>query len=276
MEEYLGIGADGNVAPPIHDKDDDERDIDLDDSAHPFEPFKDLCKRRFLWYYESYLEAIRKAKEEVKDGQQFVRMPFEGGGNSMDGKFYYSELERRLRNIKKVMDDEVEHWALQGRSIDLKDTTVTVNLRRQYEQVIEWYKQHDVPHNVELENGNAYVWILTYIGRPMTNMDGGLFRIKIHLSPRFPEEQPRVKFETKLFHHRIAPDGTPCYMSSLNRREDMKTHLDAIIDLLEDESPPYDPRTLVNPEAFKLFWGNPQEKRQYRQRLRRTVQASIE
>lgn len=278
LEEYLGIGADGNVAASSNaDKEDYEVDMDgLEDAGTAFEPFKDLCKRRFLWYYESYLESIRKAKEEVKDGQAFVRMPFEGQGNTMDGKFHYTELERRLRNIKKVLDEETNQWAAQGLSPEFRDATVTVNLRRQYEQVLEHFKQHGLAHHVELEGGNPFVWVLTYIGKPMTPLEDGLFRITIHLSPRFPEEQPRAKFETKIFHHRIAPDGTPCYYSSPSRREDMKTHLEAIIEMLEEDRPPYDPRTLVHPEAFKLFWGSPQDKKQYKQRLRRSVQASLE
>ncbi|KAJ4416365.1 hypothetical protein N0V82_006802 [Gnomoniopsis sp. IMI 355080] len=279
LEEYLGIGVDGNVAAPSVPSN-DEYDVDmegLDEAAAAFEPFKDLFKRRFLWYYDAYLEAIGKAKKEVKDGQPFARMPFEGGGNTMDGKFNYTELEKRLRNIKKVLDEEPQQWATQGaQDPQLKDATVTVNLKRQYEQVVEYYRQHDMPHNVELEDGNPYVWILNYIGRPMTPMDGALCRIKIHLSPKFPEEQPRVTFLTKLFHHRIAQDGTPCYWPSPSKREDMKTHLDAIMQMLEEESPPYDPRTLVNPEAFKLYWGSPEDKRKYRTRLRRSIQASTE
>jgi ubiquitin-conjugating enzyme E2 Z len=278
LEEYLGIGADGNVSASSNtDKEDYEVDMDgLEDAGTAFEPFRDLCKRRFLWYYESYLESIRKAKEEVKDGQAFIRMPFEGQGNTMDGKFHYTELERRLRNIKKVLDEETNQWAAQGLSPEFKDATVTVNLRRQYEQVLEHFRQHGLAHHVELEGGSPFVWVLTYIGKPMTPLEDGLFRIRIHLSPRFPEEQPRARFETKIFHHRIAPDGTPCYYSSPSRREDMKTHLEAIIEMLEEERPPYDPRTLVHPEAFKLFWGSPQDKKQYKQRLRRSVQASME
>lgn len=248
----------------------------LDDQSAPFQPFKDLCKRRFLWYYDSYLAAIKKAKEEVKDGQIFTRMPFEGSSNSMDGKFNYTELEKRLRNIKKVLDEETKKWAVEGLESQAKDATVAVNLQRQYEQVVEHFKRSDLPHNLELENQNPFVWNLTYIGRPMTNMDGGLFCIKLHFSPRFPEEQPRVVFETKIFHHRIAADGTVCYFSAPNRREDAKTHVEAIIEALEEEHPAYDPRTLVNPEAFKLYWGSAQEKKTYRQRLRRTIQQSME
>ncbi|CAN8099305.1 unnamed protein product [Discula destructiva] len=279
LEEYLGIGADGTITP-LAASPDDEDDVDLmglDDAGVVFEPFKDLFKRRFLWYYDAYLEAIAEAKKEVKDGQAFTRMPFEGVGNTMDGKFNYTELEKRLRYIKKVLDEEPLQWARQGiEDPELNDATVTVNLRRQFEQIVEYYKQHSMAHNVELENGNPYVWILNYIGKPMTPMDGALCRIEIHLSPKFPEEQPRVTFLTKLFHHRIAQDGTPCYWPSPSRREDMKTHLDTIMQMLEEESPPYDPRTLVHPEAFKLYWGSADDKKKYRTRLRRSIQASTE
>lgn len=247
-----------------------------DDATLPFEPFKDLCKRRFLWYYEAYLEAIHRAKEEVKDGQQFVKMPFEGGTNSMDGKFNYTELERRLRNIKDILEKETLQWENDGLSAKATDSTVAVNLQHQYEQVVELYKQNDTPHDIQLVNNNPFVWSLTYFGKPMTNLDGGLFRVTLRFSPHFPEEQPRVKFETKVFHHRIAPDGTPCYIHAATR-EDAKAHLDAIIEALEEDDPPYDPRTLVNPEAFRLYWGkNSDDRKVYSRRLRRSVQQSVE
>ncbi|SPQ19416.1 71ea61e8-f9b4-465f-9e21-7f8c10c9c79f [Thermothielavioides terrestris] len=278
LEEYLKIGPDGAVVAPTATK--DEYDLDMntieDESSAPFEPFKDLCKRRFLWYYDSYLAAIQKGKEEVKDGQSFARMPFEGSSNTMEGKFNYSELERRLRNIKKTLDEETESWAAEGLEAKAKETTVAVNLQRQFEQIVESFKRSDVPHNLELLDGNPFVWILTYFGKPMTNLDGGLFRIRLCFSPRFPEEQPRIRFETRMFHHRIAADGTPCYVAPANRREDVKTHIEAVIEALEEEHPPYDPRTLVHPEAFKLYWGSPEDRRMYNRRLRRSVQQSME
>lgn len=279
LEEFLGITGNGVVVPSAVERAEyglDTDDFDVDDASVPWEPFKDLYKRRFLWYYDSYLETIRKAKEEVKDGQVFARMPFEGSSNSMEGKFNYTELERRLRQIKATLDDEANRWALEGATPKFKDATVGINLARQFEQIKESFKRSDVPHNIELENGNAFVWHLTYFGRPMTNLDGGLFRIKLNFSPRFPEEQPRVKFETRVFHHRIAADGTPCYFPNPNRREDVKQHIEAIIEALEEEAPPYDPRTLVQPEAHKLFWGSPDDRKMYNRRLRRSVQQSME
>lgn len=65
----------------------DDNDVEYDESPVTFDPFKDLTKRRFLWYYDSYMLAISKAKLEVTDEQPFVRMPFECTGNGMDGKF---------------------------------------------------------------------------------------------------------------------------------------------------------------------------------------------
>ncbi|KAK6954421.1 hypothetical protein Daesc_004388 [Daldinia eschscholtzii] len=280
LEEYLGLS--GGCLPTASSAEQEEYgveaddDIEIDDASVPWEPFKDLCKRRFLWYYDSYLESIAKAKEEVKDGQPFARMPFEGASNSMDGKFNYTELEKRIKRIKAALDAEVEKWASDWASPKMKDATVAVNLTRQFEQIKESFKRSDVPHSVELVNGNPFVWNLTYFGRPMTNLDGGMFRIKLNFSPRFPEEQPRIKFLTPVFHHRIAADGTPCYFPNSSRREDVKQHIEAIIEALEEEQPPYDPRTLVHPEAHKLYWGTPEQRKIYNRQLRRSVQRSME
>lgn len=283
LEEYLGLSADGAVQQTAayngeedSDEESDFMDRDaFDEGSAAFDPFRDLCKRRFLWYYDSYLLAISKAKGDVVDGQNFVRMPFECSGNIMEGKFNYTELERRLRGIHKSLDDETERWATEGLASIKKESSVASNLQRQYEQVVESYKRDKtVTLDIELVDENPFVWSVTYFGRPMTNLDGGLFRIKLFFSPRFPEEQPRVRFETELFHHRIASDGTPCYTAK--RVEDVKSHIDSIIEALEEEHPPYDPRTLVNPEAAKLFWGSVDDKKLYNRKLRRAVQRSME
>jgi ubiquitin-conjugating enzyme E2 Z len=278
LEEYLGISTNGQVLAPMSTECVDEDDVmdNLEDgSSIAFEPFKDLCKRRFIWYYDSYLLAINKAKEEVTDGQAFTRMPFEGQGNDMVGKFNYSELERRLKLIRKTLDSETAHWAEEGITAKKKETSVAANLQRQYDQAVEAYKRNSsVTLNIELMDKNPFVWAITYFGRPMTNLDGGLFRIKLCISPRFPEEQPRVRFETPLFHHRISSDGTPCYTAT--RPEDIRSHIDAVIEALEEEQPPYDPRTMVNPEAAKLYWGSAEDKKNYNRRLRRAVQRSTE
>jgi len=280
LEDLLGLSPTGNqsAAGPTeleylvpNDGSSDSEDIGI-----PWEPFKDLYKRRFLWYFNTYLETIQKAKGEVKDGQQFTRMPFEGNGNTMDGKFNYTDLEKRLLRIKSALDAETDKWATDGMKAKNKDHTVAVNLARQFEQVKEFFKRGDVPHNLELENDNPFVWLLTYFGRPMTNFDGGMFKIKLNFSPRFPEEQPRAKFLTNVFHHRVTPDGLLCYIPSLNRREDIRQHIEGIFNALEEENPPYDPRTQVHPEAHRLYWGGSAGRKMYNRKLRRSVQQSME
>ncbi|KAI8954704.1 ubiquitin-conjugating enzyme/RWD-like protein [Xylaria longipes] len=276
LENFLGISSTGDVPATPTEYDPIADGLDLDDPSTPWEPFKDLYKRRFLWYYDTYLEAIKQAKKEVKDGQAFVRMPFEGDNNTMNGTFNYTGLEKRLQKIKAALDAEVERWATEGISAKNKDTTVPVNLARQFDQIKESFRRDEIPHNVELEQNNPFVWILTYFGRPMTNFDGGMFRIKLNFSPRFPEEQPRVKFLTSVYHHRVTSDGILCYIPNPNRCDDVKQHIEAIFNALEDEAPPYDPRTQVHPEAHKLYWGGDEGRKIYNRKLRRSVQRSME
>ena len=256
----------------------EESDGVVDEILIPFVPFKDLCKRRFLWYYESYLAAIRQGKEEVTDGQSFERMPFENpGSNTMDGRFNYPDLERRLGRVKDAICAELDTWAKDGLAAKMAETTVSVNLQHQFEQVVSSFKRSDLPHAVSLENNNPFVWIITYFAQPMTSLDGGVLQLKMHFSPRFPDEQPRVIFASKIFHYRIAPDGTMCYLSNPSKIEDVKSHIEAIVSSLEEDDPAYDPRTTVNPEAAKLYWDQKSEGRKtYHRRLRRSVQDSME
>lgn len=273
LERYLGIPCPAPLATAR-----EEHEEDVDESNIPFEPFKDICKRRFLWYYESYLAAVRKGKSDVKDGTQFTKMPFEMGGNTMDGRFNWTDLERRLGQIKNAIDAETRLWASEGLAAAAAESTVAVNLKHQYDQVIAAFQRGDMPHNAFLENENPFVWIITYIGRPMTNLDGGLLRIKMNFSRLFPHEQPRATFETKIFHTHIAPDGTACYTPPFAKSEDVRSHIDAIFAFLEEDEPAYDPRRIVNPDASRLFWASDDKdgRKQYNRRLRRSVQQSME
>ena len=279
MEGYLNIYSDGTVGdPPPLERTDGlvDEDEDLEEETSLFEPFKDLCKRRFLWYYPSYMAAIDEANSKHKLNEKFMIMPFEGGGNSMEGKFEYPILKQRIQVVREVLDRETAHWAEEGAYLVKNDNTVAAHMQRQRRQLEEAYKKNpNVTLDIDLaDSSNPFVWILTYIGRPMTHLDGGMFRIRMHISPRFPEEQPRVFFETKMFHHRIGTDGVLCYLAK--KPDELQSHVDAIIDALEEEHPPYDPRTLVNLEASKLFWGSEADKKQYNRLLRRSVLRSTE
>ncbi|KAH7060764.1 ubiquitin-conjugating enzyme/RWD-like protein [Macrophomina phaseolina] len=248
---------------------------DLSSSEEQFEPFQDLCKRRFLWYYDSYVESINKMKESYKDGTKFEKMPFEGPSNEMSGVFHYEQLLRRLAVIRQAVDVEMFSWAQEGLQATKNELSIANNLQRQFEQVVEHFKRCDNVHlDLELVDKNPFVWSLLFFGPPMSNLDGGMFRIIIHLSTKFPDTQPRVKLENPIFHQRISKDGIVCYTS--RRPDDLRSHIEAIVDAIQDENPAYDPRTLVHPEASKLFWGSPEDKKQYNRKLRRSVQDSTE
>lgn len=275
LESYLALHPSGRslVIARVELSSEDEEDEEL----CPFEPFKDLCKRRFLWYFESYLSNVEQGMRDFKDGTLFVRMPFEGSSNTMDGKFVYGELRTRLLKIKTTIDAETEGWAQEGLLAREKESTVAVNLQHQFHQAVAAFKRNDLPHDLSLDNGNPFLWTMTYFGQPMTNFDGGILRVKMHFSPRFPDEQPRIVFENKIFHHHVTSDGTVCYSPRLTKREDVRSHLEAIIAVLEVEEPAYDPRETVNLEATKLYWGKVEDgRKKYNRNLRRSVQQSME
>ncbi|KAF1944168.1 UBC-like protein [Clathrospora elynae] len=271
LEEYLDINRERPTVTVYNA----EEDYQASRDDAPFEPFKDLCKRRFLWYYQSYLASIDEAATKHKEGERFEKMPFEGPGNTMEGTYQYAALRTRLVKIFETLNKEMEAWAAEGMAAVQKEMSIASNLQRQYEQIVERYKKQDaVTINLDLVDKNPFVWQLVVFGRPMTNLDGGIFRIMIYISPKFPDVLPRVRFETPIFHHRVSPDGVICYDAT--RKDDMKSHIEAIISAIEEESPAYDPRTLVNPEAAKLFWGTQEEKKLYSRRLRRSAQDSAE
>ncbi|KAF1951869.1 UBC-like protein [Byssothecium circinans] len=272
LEDYLGIDRGKAPGVTVYNAEEEYQSSAAD---APFEPFKDLCKRRFLWYYSSYIASVDKELQKHKDGDRFEKMPFEGPGNAMEGTFQYSALKKRLEVIHDRLNQEAQNWAAEGRLAVQREAGIASNLQRQFEQIVENYKANDaIALNLELVDKNPFVWRLLLFGRPMTNLDGGMFGVMIYLSPRFPDVLPRVKFETPLFHHRVSPAGDLCYDAS--RKDDMKSHIEAIIEAIEEESPAYDPRTLVNLEAARLFWGTPDEKKMYNRRLRRSVQDSVE
>lgn len=281
LEEQLGILPNGQVEPPApaweSDIDNDveealEKMGDMDKIK--FEPFKDLFKRRFLWYYDTYLSTIETYAKKHRDGEKFQKMEFEHSGNSMDGTYQYSDLKRRLNLIHDIINKETTRWAEEGLNAKRREIGVSANLQRQYEQIVEAHKNRAFTLDLEIVGGNPFLWQITYFGKPMTHLDGGMFKIRVSLSPRFPDEQPRVRVVTPIYHHRVAKDGTLCYFPK--KVEEMKSHIDAIVEALEDDSPPYDPRTTVHPEAAKLYWGSPDDKKKYHRQLRRSVERSMD
>ena len=239
-----------------------------------WDPFADLMKRRFLWYYDTYAKTIENAGKEQPDGQAFTMTEFEGGQNSMPGKYGYKGLAERLRAIAKALEDERKSWEKLGAQLVTQDSSLAVQLAFQFKQL-----QHKWTAGSRMELSlpgpkNPFVWNLTLFGKPMTNLDGGIFNMTLSIPPNFPDIQPRVKVETPIFHHRVASSGILCYFPQ--KEDEIASHLEAIVVALEDENPNYDPRAVVNPGAFALYWGGAEKRKFYNRRLRRSAQESSE
>ncbi|GES64987.1 ubiquitin conjugating enzyme [Aspergillus terreus] len=273
METSLGISsALGGASYPNYDEDEV---LPRGNTESTCESFIDLRKRRFLWYYESYMQTIDAEEPKNPPKRRFKKMPFEHSANAMNGHFDYPELRRRMIAIKEKILSETEEWPAEGLAARDQELGIAVNLRHQYEQISQDLKdQKNFGITLELANDNAFLWELTYFGRPMSHLDGGVFKFKIYLSPRFPDEQPRVFMDQPIFHVRVSKAGVLCYLPQ--RVDDMRNHIDAIVAAIDEESPPYDPRTNVNPEASILFWGTPEDRKKYYRNLRRSIEKTWE
>ena len=106
-----------------------------------WDPFKDLLKRRFLWYYDSYVSSIQEASSKQRDGSQFEKTRFEGGGNSMSGTYCYTQLLTRLHRIREVLSDERKIWTQQGVKQVADNTGLATQLAFQFNQLEHKYNK---------------------------------------------------------------------------------------------------------------------------------------
>lgn len=202
-------------------------------------------------------------------------MPFEHSGNTMNGTWNYEELQKRLETLETCIMEETEKWPKRGHTLLSTDAPLAASLRAQFDQIlVELTRRTEGMVTLELVDDNPFLWRLIYHGRPMTQYDGGVLKVKIYISPNHPAEQPRVLLETPLYHVRVSPLNVLIYLPL--QADEMSRHVDGIINSLEEEKPPVNPMMTVNPEASALCWGSPEEQRQYRRKLRRSVAATLE
>lgn len=202
-------------------------------------------------------------------------MPFEHSGNTMNGTWNYEELQKRLETLETCIMEKTEKWPKRGHTLLSTDAPLAASLRAQFDQIlVELTRRTEGMVTLELVDDNPFLWRLIYHGRPMTQYDGGVLKVKIYISPNHPAEQPRVLLETPLYHVRVSPLNVLIYLPL--QADEMSRHVDGIINSLEEEKPPVNPMMTVNPEASALCWGSPEEQRQYRRKLRRSVAATLE
>jgi ubiquitin-conjugating enzyme E2 Z len=245
----------------------------------PWDPFADFLKRRFLWYYDSYVLAIQKAIPEQKEGTQFALSRFEFPGNCMSGKYAYNSLLTRLQCIRDALSNECTSWTdLGAKQVEAK-TQLATQLAFQFRQLEHHYNKTSYSGSrLELslpDRKNPFAWRLTLFGQNSTNLDGGVFNLSFTVPPDFPDAWPRVYVETPVFHHRVsASTGALCYFPA--KPDEISSHMRAIVAAIEDLEPKFDPRAVIHPEATKLRWGSEADKKVYFRKLRRSAQDSME
>ena len=243
-----------------------------------WDPFADLTKRRFSWYYDAYVHSIETFSKEQSDGTAFKRMSFEYPPNGMEGKFDYKRLRTRVETIRTKLDEEIQVWKNVGARQVKEGGQLATQLAFQFKQLKnEWNEGKYSGSRLEIslpQLENPFVWHLTLFGEPMTNLDGGIFNMKLHIPPNFPTAQPRLRVETPIFHQRVSSTGILCYFPE--KEDEISAHLKAIVAAVEDQSPNYDPRAMVNPESFALYWGGEDKRKIYNRKLRRSAQESSE
>lgn len=254
-----------------------------------WEPFADLLKRRFLWYYDTYYGTAVRESGAHKPGSAFARMQFEyPPSNTMDGTFQYPSLITRLARVRAALIQEEHDWVAAGARQVAEGTQLATQLAFQFrQQAHRWNDGAYGGARLEIrlpDPNNPFRWSLTFFGPPLTDLDGGIFTLTLTVPPTFPAAMPRVRVETPIFHHRVSRcsgggegkgGGTLCYFPA--KQDDLASHLEGVVAALEDRvEPQYDPRTAVNPEAFTLFWGGDEKRKIYARKLRRSAQESCE
>ncbi|OQE91628.1 hypothetical protein PENNAL_c0009G06271 [Penicillium nalgiovense] len=279
LEQAFQNSSPPRTAPRVGQESSTEEDSDVELEPEPEllltqSKFHDFCKRRFLWYHEFYQNAVEKgnADESRRQGTPFIQMPFEGYGNAMDGEWNYIDLQARLLALRDRLMEETHSWPVEGLALVKADAGIAVKLRGQHEQIAAELKAYPQVIDLSLVDGNPFAWRLTYVGRNESKLEGGIIKIKIYISPRYPEEQPRVFVESPLYHIRVSKLGVLMYLPS--HAEEIGQHIEGIISTLEDDNPPYNPLMTVNPEAAALCWGSELDRRLYRRKLRASLEES--
>ncbi|RKP12442.1 ubiquitin-conjugating enzyme/RWD-like protein [Piptocephalis cylindrospora] len=234
--------------------------------------FDDQVKRLFLWYVSEYRACVERGRRSVQDGERFRRMPFEMASNIMMGSFAWSNLQTRLNKLSQILLEEPKGWIRESKDWLVRDITSASNLREQYLQVRGGQEGLE-GLDVELDEGNPFVWNVTIFGSPMSHYDGGMFKGKMVFHAEFPDILPRFLFYTPIYNPHVTTDGVPYYM--VEKEDSVRDHLQALVSLFSSDPMP-DPSTHVNKAAAVLYFGNKEERKQYMRNTRRCAARSME
>lgn len=195
----------------------------------------------------------------------------------MNGTFHYTSLKQRLQAVRDALNKETKSWIEEGADLLKRESPLALAAQNMYKNMPQKLQKGPCSSSTldfELVESNPFVWRVILFGQPMTNLDEGIFKIRIVWSTRFPEEQPRVTVETPIFHDKVSPDGVLAYIPT--NPGDHKSHIEAIVEALVVTTPCPDCFMSPHPEASTLMWGTPEQRKLYARKLRRSAQQSSE
>ncbi|CAK0783760.1 Ubiquitin-conjugating enzyme E2 2 [Coccomyxa viridis] len=117
---------------------------------------------------------------------------------------------------------------------------------------------------------NIMQWNAVMSGPEDTPWDGGQFKLTLEFTEQYPNEPPRVKFISSLFHPNVYADGNICLdilQNTWSPVYDVLALLTSIQSLLSDPNP----SSPANADAARLY---SEDRREYNRRVREVVESS--
>lgn len=153
-----------------------------------------------------------------------------------------------------------------------------------YKRVCENNKSQS-DFSVGLINDDLFTWEVILIGPKDTELEGGLYRAEMCFTDKYPEEPPKFRFLTKMWHPNIDEEGFVCisilhppgndvygYEEFNERWLPVRTPESIILSILSLLSEP-NPESPANLEAAHHFLHNKQE---YLKKVRKLAEKSLE
>jgi len=255
--------------------------------VHP--EFAAVRRNFFLMNIERYLDECKRyaTRKTSKDGEAFKMMPFECASNGIHGNFQWTKIRTRLEALRTRLLAEVADWRTKGaeqtrmlrEKHDASVNSCIHHLRQQEERI-----KAEAPTGASIgpSSDNAGVWEATIFGPAETAWDGGMFEVEIVFPPDFPDAPPYVRFRTAMFHAQISPSGVPYLRAMLMwhcceaKERTVAGILEQLVQLLTADPCP-DPATHLNAEAAALLFSRSEnERKEYKKRVKKCVQRSVD
>ena len=103
---------------------------------------------------------------------------------------------------------------------------------------------------------DLFHWSAIVLGAEGTCWEGGVWKLRMNFKADYPQKPPEVRFQSKVFHPNIFPDGQICLdllSSGWSPSYDVSTILLAIQSLLAEPDTHSTPEGGANPDAEALF-----------------------